>query len=930
MSTFNHQEIEAKYSTLWAKNKLYKTPKIKLGDKKKYILDMFPYPSGAGLHVGHPRGYVATDILSRFYRANGYKVLHPMGWDAFGLPAEQYAVKTGEHPNISTQRNIQTFKKQLNSLGLSYDWEREIDTTDKNYYKWTQWIFLQLFDKGLAYESEMAVNWCSELGTILANEEVISGKSERGNYAVTKMPVKQWLLKITDYAERLNKDLELLPNWPNKIRLMQTNWIGQSEGNLINFEIKSQNNLQIKEIEIFSTAIETVFGATFLVISPEHKLVKESIPFAKNRTQIEEYLNKTATKSDMERTDLNKEKSGIVLDGVWAINPINNKEIPIWIADYVLTNYGTGAIMSVPGNDERDFEFATKFGLEIIFTTQNEFVSYSQIKKNPKNFVINTDQYEDLNFEQAKIEILEKLNSIHKSKPKTNFKLRDWVFSRQRYWGEPIPIVFEVDDFGKKVSGPIALDDSELPLSLPKVDDFRQIAIDKSGKPEPILARFPDWVNVFGYYLPNGKVKIIDQKDIQNTQNTANYHNQNSNQNSKVSENENQGLKNNQNLLNKDLEFVKIENQENNQMKKIELKKFVRETNTMPQWAGSSWYYLRFMDNLNENSFCGAEKLWGQVDIYVGGAEHAVLHLLYARFWHKVLFDLDLVSHLEPFDKLINQGLILATDGQKMSKSLGNVVNPDDIIRDFGADTLRIFEMFLGPFEQSVAWNDTAIIGVKRFLDKVWNLQERIYLQNDKLLNRGLQSNTKIMFEPKTQKAVEIELNKLITKITSDIENIKFNTCISEFMKFINFVEKTGAITFAQISKFVVLLAPFAPFLCEEIYANLVNIFEKANYQGISFENSDKNEKFVFEPKNSVHEESWPTVSQVNLEKESTILSVQINGKVRGIVEINNQNSEEIKKMVLELEFVKKYLEDKNLQKFIYIPQKAISLVISK
>lgn len=930
MSTFNHQEIEAKYSTLWAKNKLYKTPKIKLGDKKKYILDMFPYPSGAGLHVGHPRGYVATDILSRFYRANGYKVLHPMGWDAFGLPAEQYAVKTGEHPNISTQRNIQTFKKQLNSLGLSYDWEREIDTSNENYYKWTQWIFLQLFDKGLAYESEMAVNWCSELGTILANEEVIGGKSERGNYTVTKMPIKQWLLKITDYAERLNKDLELLPNWPNKIRLMQANWIGQSEGNLINFEIKSQNNLQIKEIEIFSTAIETVFGATFLVISPEHKLVKESIPFAKNRTQIEEYLNKTATKSDMERTDLNKEKSGIVLDGVWAINPINNKEIPIWIADYVLTNYGTGAIMSVPGNDERDFEFATKFGLEIIFTTQNEFVSYSQIKKNPKNFVINTGQYVDLNFEQAKIEILEKLNSIHKSKPKTNFKLRDWVFSRQRYWGEPIPIVFEVDDFGNKVSGPIALDDSELPLSLPKVDDFRQIAIDKSGKPEPILARFPDWVNVFGYYLPNGKVKIIDQKDIQNTQNTANYHNQNLIQNSKVFENENQGLQNKQNLLNKDLKFAKIENQENNQMKKIELKKFVRETNTMPQWAGSSWYYLRFMDNLNENSFCGAEKLWGQVDIYVGGAEHAVLHLLYARFWHKVLFDLGLVSHLEPFDKLINQGLILATDGQKMSKSLGNVVNPDDIIRDFGADTLRIFEMFLGPFEQSVAWNDTAIIGVKRFLDKVWNLQERIYLQNDKSLNRGLESNTKIMFEPKTQKTVEIELNKLIAKITSDIENIKFNTCVSEFMKFINFVEKTGVITFVQISKFVVLLAPFAPFLCEEIYANLVNIFEKANYQEISFENSDKNEKFVFEPKNSVHEESWPTVSQVNLEKESTILSVQINGKVRGIVEINNQNSEEIKKMVLELEFVKKYLEDKNLQKFIYIPQKAISLVISE
>ncbi len=926
MSTFNHQEIEAKYSTLWAKNKLYKTPKIATGDKKKYILDMFPYPSGAGLHVGHPRGYVATDILSRFYRANGYKVLHPMGWDAFGLPAEQYAVKTGEHPNISTQRNIKTFKKQLNSLGLSYDWEREIDTTDKNYYKWTQWIFLQIFDKGLAYESETAVNWCSELGTILANEEVIGGKSERGNYAVTKMPIKQWLLKITDYAERLNKDLELLPNWPNKIRLMQTNWIGQSEGNLINFEIKSQNNLQTKEIEIFSTAIETIFGVTFLVISPEHKLVKESTPFAKNRSQIEEYLNKTATKSDMERTDLNKEKSGIVLDGVWAINPINNKEIPIWIADYVLTNYGTGAIMSVPGNDERDFEFATKFGLEIIFTTQNEFVSYSQIKKNPKNFVINTDQYADLNFEQAKIEILEKLNSIHKSKPKTNFKLRDWVFSRQRYWGEPIPIVFEVDDFGKKVSGPIALDDSELPLSLPKVDDFRQIAIDKTGQPEPILARFPDWVNVIGYYLPNGKVKIIDQKDIQNTQNTANYNNQNS----KVFENENQELQNNQNLLNKNLKFAKIENQENNQMKKIELKKFVRETNTMPQWAGSSWYYLRFMDNLNLDNFCGAEKLWGQVDIYVGGAEHAVLHLLYARFWHKVLFDLGLVSHLEPFDKLINQGLILASDGQKMSKSLGNAVNPDDIIRDFGADTLRIFEMFLGPFEQSIAWNDTAIIGVKRFLDKVWNLQERIYLQNDKLLNRGLESNTKIMFEPKTQKTVEIELNKLITKITSDIENIKFNTCVSEFMKFINFVEKTGNITFVQILKFVVLLAPFAPFLCEEIYANLVDIFEKANYQGISFENSDKNEKFVFEPKNSVHEESWPIVSQVNLEKESTILSVQINGKVRGTVEINNQNSEEIKKMVLELEFVKKYLEDKNLQKFIYIPQKAISLVISE
>ena len=912
MANYNHTEIESNWTAFWQEFQIYQTPEIQNGDSKKYILDMFPFLSGVGLHVGHPRGYVATDILSRFYRARGFKVLHPIGWDAFGLPAEQYAFKTGTHPRISNKKNIQTFKKQLGNLGLSYDWQREINTADPNYYKWTQWIFLRLFEKGLAYQSEMAVNWCPELGTILANEEVINGKSEVGGFPVIRQPIRQWLLRITEYAERLNDDLKLLPNWPSKVRAMQANWIGKSEGMLVGFELdllEYGQKLEIEnKIQVFTTAHDTIFGVSFLVIAPEHTLVQEIL--AQNTSpdfqEVRDYLKKTLSKSDLERTDLNKDKTGVCLPKITAIHPLTGEKLPIWIADYVLTNYGTGAIMAVPGADIRDFEFAKKFDLPIIYISsgvdgQGEFISYSEnIKKNPTNFTLqNSAEFSGLDFQNGQNEIAKFLIQKQIGEIKTVYKLRDWVFSRQRFWGEPIPLVFEADENWQIQSDAKMLDESELPLKLPEVEDFRRIAVDKTqAKPEPVLARFPDWVNVWGYCLPNGKVKIVPNSEISNYETAKNPF-----------------LKESPLAGDFPQNTIKNDFSDNQQP---QLRRFVRETNTMPQWAGSSWYWLRFMDPSNGESFCQTEKLWGQVDIYVGGAEHAVLHLLYSRFWHKVLFDLGLVSNPEPFEKLINQGLIMAEDGQKMSKSLGNVVNPDEIIAEFGADALRLYEMFLGPFEQSISWSSQAIVGVRRFLEKFWNLQTRLYLGEKSLAEL---EKSDINWNDKTEHAIEIALQNLIKKVSEDIENAKFNTCVSEFMKFVNLVEKTGAITFAQLFQATILLAPFAPFLCEEIYQNLVKIYEKEN---VSFK-----EKLNFKPKKSVHLESFPTYKEISNLDEKITIAVQINGKVRGTVEVDPEmSSQKVQELVLAQDFVQKYLPNGQTQKLIYVPKKVVSLVV--
>ncbi len=939
MPKLNHKANETRWSQYWDEQGLNQTPDIKEGDNKKYILDMFPYPSGAGLHVGHPRGYLATDVLARYYRHQGFKVLHPMGWDAFGLPAEQNAIKTGIHPSINTQSNIANFKKQLKMLGLSYDWEREVDTTDPNYYRWTQWIFLQLFQKGLAYESETPVNWCPQLGTILSNEEIVNGVSERGGHPVFRIPIKQWLLRITAYADRLLGDLDTLPEWPNKIRLMQENWIGKSEGYEVDFEVTndvSKNNYlflhgwegtsqssffpwlkselesrgakvtsldlpntnnpkefeqvdfvsanyvfdentvvighslgtiiglkliqklkgQIKEfisiagfadvewkvelpftqdfnfnfdftsinknctkftvintlddrfvntkqaeylanklntkvttlestqnhfggeveqnlldtlfpkIKVYTTRVDTVSGATFLVIAPEHALVS-SLTMAAKSPEVMRYIAKAKTKSEMERTELTKDKTGVFI-GSYANNPLTNNPIPIYIADYVMTSYGTGAIMAVPAHDERDWDFAKKYELEINPTI---LPVYEELRAKVLNkevcytgegvtaeLVVNGTDFGGLNKADAIKAIGKLLTDANIAKPKTNFKLRDWVFSRQRYWGEPMPIVFEVDDQGNRISGPKALDDTELPLLLPEVDDFNLVKPDpNSTSPEPSLAKFRDWVEVKGYYLPNGCVKII---------------------------------KPGQHII-----------------EGLITKKFHRETNTMPQWAGSSWYYLRFMDPHNTASFCDTEKLWGPVDIYVGGAEHAVLHLLYSRFWHKVLYDLGLVSTIEPFKKLINQGLIMAEDGQKMSKSLGNVVNPDEIVAEYGCDTLRLYEYFMGPFEQSITWNTSSISGVKRFLERFYALTDKVAENNN----------------PEGDFAV----NSLIKSVSEGIEEYKFNTIISDFMKFVNSVEKLESIGIEQLRSTVVLLSPFAPFTTEQMWNELsIKVFE--------------------------------------------------------------------------------------------------------
>ena len=805
---YNHRVIEKKWQKYWDENKTFKT----LDDHTKekfYALDMFPYPSGAGLHVGHPEGYTATDILSRYKRANGYNVLHPMGWDAFGLPAEQYALDTGNDPREFTKQNIDTFRRQIKELGFSYDWDREVNTTDPNYYKWTQWIFKKLYEKGLAYVDEVPVNWCPALGTVLSNEEVIDGKSERGGHPVERRPMRQWVLKITDYAEKLLADLDIL-DWPESLKAMQRNWIGKSVGAEIDFKIEGTD----KAFTVFTTRADTVFGLSYCVLAPEHKLVEEIVTEGQ-RAAVEEYLDIVKRKSDLERTDLNKDKTG-VFTGAYAINPVNGEKVELWIADYVLASYGTGAVMAVPAHDERDYEFATKFNLPIKAVIEDNGEVVVPFYGDGKH--INSDFINGLNNEEAIAKVIEFLEENKVGRSKVTYKLRDWLFSRQRYWGEPIPIIHWED--GTMTTVP----DSELPLLLPETDNIKP-----SGTGESPLANIEEWLNV------------VDPETG---------------------------------------------------------KKGKRETNTMPQWAGSCWYYLRYIDPHNDKMFADPEKLkyWLPVDVYIGGAEHAVLHLLYARFWHKVLYDLGLVPSREPFQKLFNQGMILAEgkDGrpEKMSKSKGNVVNPDDIIVSHGADTLRVYEMFMGPLDASIAWSENGLDGSRRFLDRVYRLfvDEETGKVNDKVLD-------------KDNAELEVSYNYTVKKVSEDIEILGFNTAISQLMVFVNDCYKAEYIPRKYALGFIQLLAPFAPHLAEEMWE-------------------------IYGNTESVSYVAWPTFDETKLVSDTVEIVVQLMGKVKTKLDVKKDlTSAELEQIVLADEEVKALIEGKQVIKVIVVPGRLVNIV---
>ncbi|EMF0049058.1 leucine--tRNA ligase [Enterococcus hirae] len=801
--SYNHKEIEKKWQKYWAKNNTFNTH----DDPEKpkfYALDMFPYPSGQGLHVGHPEGYTATDILSRFKRSQGFNVLHPMGWDAFGLPAEQYALDTGNDPAEFTQKNIETFRRQINSLGFSYDWNREVNTTDPEYYKWTQWIFTKLYEKGLAYEAEVAVNWVPELGTVISNEEVIDGKSERGGYDVVRKPMRQWMLKITAYADRLLDDLDLV-DWPDSIKEMQRNWIGRSVGANVEFKVAGTD----KTYTIFTTRPDTLFGATYSVLAPELDLVQE-ITTSEQKAAVEAYIEETAKKSDLKRTDLAKEKTG-VFTGAYAINPVNGKEIPIWIADYVLASYGTGAIMAVPAHDERDYEFAKTFDLEILPVIEGGNIEEAAYTEDGPH--INSEFLNGMNKAEAIAKMNEWLEENSCGKKEVSYRLRDWLFSRQRYWGEPIPIIHWED-------GTVtALPEEELPLRLPKTTNIKP-----SGTGESPLANIEEWVNV------------VDP---------------------------------------------------------VTGKKGRRETNTMPQWAGSSWYYLRYIDPHNKTELANYEKLerWLPVDIYIGGAEHAVLHLLYARFWHKFLYDIGVVPTKEPFQKLYNQGMILGENNEKMSKSRGNVVNPDDVVAKYGADTLRLYEMFMGPLDASIAWSENGLEGSRKFLDRVWRL---IVDENNKMRDRITTLN-----DGKLDKVY----HQTVKKVTEDYENLHFNTAISQLMVFVNEAYKVDALPYEYIEGFVQLLAPIAPHMGEELWAIL------GNEEGISYA-------------------AWPTYDESALVEDEIEVVFQINGKVRGKANVSRDlPKDELEKIAMNNETIKENIAGKTVRKVIVVPNKLVNIV---
>ena len=802
---YDHKTIEKKWQKFWKKNETFKAD-LNKDQKKYYALDMFPYPSGQGLHVGHPEGYTATDVMSRMKRMQGFNVLHPMGWDAFGLPAEQYALKTGHNPKDFTNKNIDHFRDQIQSLGFSYDWDREVNTTDPKFYKWTQWIFEQLYKKGLAYESEIMVNWAPDFmgGTVVANEEVEDGKTKRGGYPVYRKPMRQWVLKITAYADRLIDDLDLV-DWPESVKEMQRNWIGRSEGASVFFPIVGNEDTKI---EVFTTRADTLFGASYVVLAPEQELV-DQLTTPEHKAEVEKYKEEASRRSDLERTDLNKDKTG-VFTGSYVINPVNGEKLPIWISDYVLASYGTGAVMAVPSGDQRDYDFATKFDLPIKPVIEGTDVSEGAFDGDGKH--INSGFLDGLNIADAKQKMIDWLGEHDAGHKKVNYRLRDWIFSRQRYWGEPIPVIHWDDGTTSLVP------EDELPLELPKTDN-----IEPSGTGESPLANVEDWVNV---YDENGR----------------------------------HGL---------------------------------RETNTMPQWAGSSWYWLRYTDPHNDKEFASKEALdyWSPVDLYVGGAEHAVLHLLYARFWHKVLYDLGLVPTKEPFMKLVNQGMILGSNHEKMSKSKGNVVNPDDIVDQYGADTLRLYEMFMGPLEESVPWDEKGLHGANKWVQRVWRL-----LMDD---NNHLRDRVSTFNDGKLTKVY----NQTVKKVTEDYERMHFNTAISQLMVFVNEAYKVGDLPVEYMKGFVKMIAPIMPHMAEELWSQ--------------FGESDT---ITYQP--------WPTYDPKALVEDEVEMIVQVNGKVRAKIKMaKDTDRDEAQQLALANEHVKKFTDGKDIKKVIVVPNKIVNIV---
>jgi len=811
MSQYDHKSIESKWQTYWEENSTFRTEEN--SDRPKYyVLDMFPYPSGQGLHVGHPLGYIATDIVARFKRMNGFNVLHPMGWDAFGLPAEQHALETGTHPAKTTAANIENYRRQLKMLGFSFDWDREINTTDPDYYKWTQWIFIQLYKKGLAYQAEVPVNWCPVLGTVLANEEVIDGKSERGEHPVFRVPMRQWMLKITEYADRLLDGLDDL-DWPDSVKELQRNWIGRSEGAEVIFQLPSIK----KEITIFTTRPDTLFGATYMVLAPEHPLVKE-LTSPDILKVVTDYIENASRKSELDRTEMAKEKTGVYL-GANAINPANEQEIPIWISDYVLMSYGTGAIMAVPGHDQRDWEFAKSFELPIVEVVFGGKINEEAFVDNVDGILVNSST-QDNSFSLNDLKVPDAIQKISswlvengKGRSAVNYKLRDWLFSRQRYWGEPIPILHDSDD------NTIPVREEELPVNLPEVESYQPTGTGKSP-----LAHVSSWVEV-----SDGD------------------------------------------------------------------KTYLRETNTMPQWAGSCWYYLRFIDPQNKEEVWSKEKesYWMPVDLYIGGQEHAVLHLLYARFWHHVLYDLDLVSTKEPFNRLFNQGMIQGEDGSKMSKSGGNAINPDEIVESTGADALRLFEMFMGPLDKAKPWSTTGLQGSHRFLKRIWRMFDSE--------NGGMKITDA---DPAEDKKLYKLLHRTIMKVTNDVENLRFNTAISALMTLGNKMKSRMSVSRSNAESFILMISPFVPHIAEEIWRRLGHT-----------------ETIVYE--------QWPEFDEVLAREDLITIAVQVNGKLRGEFQVDNDIDVEIlEQTAKELPEIQKWTDGKEILKVVVVPNRLVNIVI--